>query len=837
MLFLLASLTSPALAAESDAEARLRRTVEAFAAPASRMTGYPGAAVAREWLVAELESLGIAEVYRHEFPVLVPIDEGFWLECAGERFKLFGVWPNLVRTPTLPTEGIEGPLVYGGDGSRLEGQPVAGRIVLLDYVSGTAWVDAFHLGAAAVVFLESAGAHRKEAEQKFLDVPADLPRLYARKDVAERLRELEKSRAQVRLQGRMAWREVTAQNVVAVIPGQDATLGEEVVFLAAHYDAVSPVPALAPGAEQAASGAALLELARGFAARPPKRTVALLWTAGHFQNMAGMRHFAPLLAAAGQREGEVEETALLRRLSALKTRLLLWTAGHFQNMAGMRHFAPLLLAAAGQREGAVEETALLQRLSALEMRFLVGLDLSSHSPRLGAFRPREPYRVRVSLLAPPITERLLRLVTAYEDSALGGKRVLVNGLKQDFARQGLGGMGLTVPLDAAVAALTGCPALAFCTVNDSRARFDAPDDDPEAVRFDWLGGQVALLQGVLSALIDDPELEPWAWGNDAFGTIRGEVVHYGPRSYLPDQPTAGALVRVRLRHPTLAGVRPDFWAAADDSGRFVIPGVESGIIYTQRVRLEAYRLDAETGAVTAAPDWGINGERKLPGRALTVLMDGAEEEVQIVTAPLRGTTLFGIFDPRNLLTLDRVQAIDATLEAEPVVYGACLPLTAPEMELFSYVNRVGSWTEPVGVIFTQPSERFKAVMATGRYGLGRRLLLLNGTEDVPSGMGYGLMGRGASRRRCIGWLLICMCSMASGLIGWSDTACAMGGWRPSTSGRPGYSKKQKWRAPSIGTKIFSIGRGALGHWPRRPIGTWSGRKRGWCRARSFCWLC
>ena len=686
-------LTSPALAAESAAEVSLRRTVEALSAPASRMTGYPGATAAREWLVAELESLGIAEIYRHEFPVLVPIDEGFWLECAGEQLELFGVWPNLVRTPTLPAEGIEGPLVYGGDGSRLEGQPVAGRIVLLDYVSGTAWVDAFHLGAAAVVFLESAGTHRKEAEQKFLDVPADLPRLYARKDVAERLRVLEKSRAQVRLRGRMAWREVTAQNLVAVIPGQDATLREEVVFLAAHYDAVSPVPALAPGAEQAASAAVLLELARGFAARPPKRTVALLWT-----------------------------------------------AGHFQNMAGMRHFAPLLLAAAGQREGEVEETALLRRLSALETRFLVGLDLSSHSPRLGAFKPRAPYRV--SLLAPPITDRLLKLVTAYEDSALGGERVLVNGLKQDFARQGLGGMGLTVPLDAAVAALAGCPALAFCTVNDSRARFDAPDDDPAAVHFDWLAGQVALLGAVLPALIDDPDLEPWVWGNDAFGTIRGEVVHYGPRSYLPDQPTAGALVRVRLRQPTLAGVRPDFWAAADDSGRFAIPGVESGIIYTKPVRLEAYRLDAETGAVTDAPDWGINGERKLPGRALTVQMDAAEDEVQIVTAPLRGTTLLGIFDPRNLLTLERVQAIDAALEAEPVVYGACLPLTAPEMELFGYQNRVGSWTEPVGVLFTPPGVRFKAVMATGRYGLGRRLLLLNGTEDVPSGVGYAVDGRG-----------------------------------------------------------------------------------------------
>ena len=63
--------------------------------------------------------------------------------------------------------------------------------------------------------------------------------------------------------------------------------------------------------------------------------------------------------------------------------------------------------------------------------------------------------------------------------------------------------------------------------------------------------------------------------------------------------------------------------------------------------------------MTQAPDWGVNGERRLPGRALTKLMDGDEEEVQIVTAPLRGTALFSLFDPRNLLTPERLQVIDA----------------------------------------------------------------------------------------------------------------------------------------------------------------------------------
>ena len=257
------------LAAESEREVRLRHTVETLSAPDSRMTGYPGAVVAREWLVAELERLGISEFYRHEFPVLVPMDEGFWVECAGERLELFGVWPNLVRTPTLSDEGIEGQLVYGGDGSRLEGQPVAGRIVLLDYVSGTAWVVAFHLGAAAVVFLESAGRIARKRSRSFSTCrPTCRGSMLAK--TWRTFAGVGKVAGAGATVGRMAWREVIAENLVAVILGRDATLKEEVVFLAAHYDAVSPVPALAPGAEQAASAAALLELARGFAAQPPK---------------------------------------------------------------------------------------------------------------------------------------------------------------------------------------------------------------------------------------------------------------------------------------------------------------------------------------------------------------------------------------------------------------------------------------------------------------------------------------------------------------------------------------------------------------------------------------
>ena len=662
----------------------------------SRVTGYPGSVRAAEYLRARLRAAGVAEIHVQHFPVPIPMDEGFLLETGEERIRLFGAWPNLVRTSTLSAEGIEGELVYAGDGdpTRIEGVEIAGRIVLLDYASGPSWIDFFNLGARAVILLESEEIHRKEAEQKFLAVPAALPRLYAPAEVAERLLAVAASGKRVRLSGRMSWKEIRGENLVGVIEGSDPELKSEAILLGAHYDAISPVPALAPGADQAGSAAALIELARALSERGPRRTIFLVLTAGHFENLAGMRHFAPLMQRAAGRREEVEGS----------------------------------------------EDPLVERLREFQIRLFIGMDLSMGSELLGVFKPNAPYRT--SLLAPPITARLMGMVAAYEDSALGGRQMLANGLKQDFSRQGLGSVASTLPLDASVASLSGCPALAFCTINDSRRQFDAPVAQVGEEDFARLGKQVDFLDYLIPRLVDDAGLEAWEWGNDVFGTIRGEVVHYGPRSYLPDKPTGGALVRVRQRHPTLMGVRPDFWAVADDSGRFEIPGIATRIIYTKPVRIEAYGLDATTGEVTDVPDWGINGERRLPGRALTIQMDDLEEEVQVVTTAARGMALIETFDPRNLLTPEKMELINAATEAEPPLFGACLPLTPPEMELFGYHNRIGSWIEPTAVFFVPPGTRVKTVMATGLYGLGRRLLLLNSTPEQREGRGYLVDGEG-----------------------------------------------------------------------------------------------
>lgn len=686
----------------SEMADRIGQTVTTLSSVDSRMTGYAGNREAANEVERQLRDMGIAEIYHHHFDVPVPVDEGFALVAGDTRMKLYGMWPNLVRTPTLPAEGITGMLIDGGDGNlgALDGVPIQDRIVVLDYDCGDRWVTFFHLGAQAVIFRKAKGAHRREADLKFLDVPADLPRFYVMEDLADQVTALAKQHATVTMTGRMTWQNAQGRNLVGIIPGHDETLRHEAVYLNAYYDAMSPVPALAPGAAQAATPAGVLELLRGFEKTPPKRTVVVVFTDGHFLNLAGIRPFVPLLQVASG-----------VRPRALKT----WTP---------------------------EETALIDRLENFDVRLFVGLDLLVGSDKLIVQKPAFPYRV--ALPTPPILDRLLNLTVDYEDRVLGGEKILSNGLKQDLSRQGLGSVPETVPFEASAPALAGFPTLSFTTLNDIRAQFDSPVDVVDGLAFDDLAKQVAFLQHVLLGLINDENLESWDMSTDAFAMIRGEVMHYGPRSYLPDRPTSGALVRMRLRNPTLSGVRGDFWTTANDSGHFEVQGLETTkILYTKKFRVEAYGVDNQTGAITDAPDWGVNGERRLPDRALKVLMDDDVEEVQVVTTRVAGLTLFEMFDPRNLLTPERVEIIDADLEAEPTSFGAVLPLTPPEMGLFGYANRVGSLVETTGVLFVEPGMALKAVMSTGLYGLGRRLILLNSSKENPDGVGY----RVSSERR------------------------------------------------------------------------------------------
>jgi hypothetical protein len=656
----------------------------------SRVTGYPGAATAATQIEAHLRVAGSDTVYHRFFHVPVPMDLGASITIADVTHQLHVMWPNMARTSTTVPEGVEGRLVYLTDTGtvQIDAVDLQGAIVLLDYDSADDWVRVFDAGAAAVIFLAvddvdvTEAAHRRDGASHFLSASADMPRFYAEVVVARRLRQVTPVPV-ARLTGRMDWLDAQGTTLVAVVQGADPNLQQEAVVIASYYDAISPVPALAPGADQASGVAVWLELARRLLQQPPARTVILVAAPGHFQGLAGMRDFVDMLR---QREA-----------------------------------------------GTAAATPLQNRLEGLRIRTVLGLDLSSRGATVALQQAGAPYRVRT--VRPTLFHRVEDLAERYEAARLAGEPILGGALKPLAVRRDIGRMPEPIPVDGSVASLAGFLGLTMVTAGDSRPLFDSPADHFEKVDVAGLTRQAGFVLSLLPALLDDPEAD-WqpARAKDSYGVLTGRFVTWGAGAFEPDAPVPGALVRVRSLQHVLAGVRPDILAITAPDGSYELRGLEARTLYLKPVDLEAYAADRESGRLHTVVDRGAASAVTHPSR---VLMDHNEEERTLVGFRARPIILADLFDPRSLLTLDHARLLDGETDADLQRFGLNLPATAAVIEKDGYYDGAGPRKERVGVLFVPPERPVKVVMTSGGLGVGQRLLLLGGGAGDPFGVGLG----------------------------------------------------------------------------------------------------
>ncbi len=289
-------------AASAVDERDMRQLITDLEALETRVTGYPGAHEAARMVARRFREIGIEDVTTQEFPVVVPIAErdeqgrpGSISVQGGPSFEILPMWPNLVRPPKTPPSGISGDLIYVGPGNlrAFNGKEVTDSITMVDFNCQAEWFNGPLLGTKAVLFVEPDETIRGEAEAKFLSIPADIPRYWVPREAADHLRGLLLSRDNVPVTVRsdMEWKKVIGENIVATIEGTDPRLKNQRVVIQGYYDSISLTPDQAPGAENAASIASLLQLAKAFKEQPPKRTVVFLATGGHFQALSGTKAF------------------------------------------------------------------------------------------------------------------------------------------------------------------------------------------------------------------------------------------------------------------------------------------------------------------------------------------------------------------------------------------------------------------------------------------------------------------------------------------------------------------------------------------------------------------
>ena len=273
----------------------VRATVARFANMGSRVQGYEGNRKAAEFIRREFARIGLKDIRTEKFRVPVPIDEGATLRVAewNEATPIYCLWPNLVRVPNLPPAGIRGPLIYCGTAAENEfnGQGVEGSISLVEFNCDDRYMTARILGAKAILFLAPDSTCRGQAEKKFLNTPINVPRYWVPREFGLRLRRQLQAgkRLTAQLHATMVWKNAEGESIFGLLPGTSPH-GERIV-IEAYYDSMSVVPRLAPGAEQAGGITALLKLAEAFTRLRPKRSVLFLATSGHCLALSGISEF------------------------------------------------------------------------------------------------------------------------------------------------------------------------------------------------------------------------------------------------------------------------------------------------------------------------------------------------------------------------------------------------------------------------------------------------------------------------------------------------------------------------------------------------------------------
>ncbi len=671
------SLTEALNAVNAEA---IRSTVQKLSSYDSRVVGYAGADSAYEYLKQQFEALGLQDIRTDVFPVTVPVDKGATLTISdtGHSIRLYSLWPNHVRTPTTPHNGLTGPIVYTkkGEFRDFNGYDIHGSIILMDFDSQDNFINARMLGASAIVFFDNGRVNRSEAEHKFMGLPLNVPRYWVDKQDADQLIALaETGTVTGTVNALMEWEEVEGKNIYGWIPGLDEEMPnardenrtrwkDYTVVIESFYDAMSVVPALAPGAESATGVAALLEVAKAVKSYKPKYSVVILATSGHFMGLEGINNWL-------YRHGR--------------------TSAHFMSK--------------------------IPAEDKIDFDVFFGIDLSSHDQRVGSFAFGT---FNNSAWA---TNHYIKNIFAPYSRKFGGYIQEAFGVGADSSRY----VNAIVPpqrtwkdfmpvklgLDNEAVTFFGKKGMSFVTPNGIRELVDTPNDRFESVNMDNITEQTRSLAVMLARASSDGELfeETKLKIQDTAHDMTGTVYEFDRdvNFFVPKKPIPGALVTY-YKNLTNTGVRGILMTKADSLGRFSFKPLRN---QTGAIRLRSYALNDE-GEIIYAPDMGQEGDKTFP---LNAASGSSENSTMQIVFPARALDIYEIIDSRYLTALDQMTVLGQN-DAEPQWYG------------HSYVEtQSGSEgrTVPAAVVFAKSGQRLKLLMSTSLFGV--KYLLTNAPDE------------------------------------------------------------------------------------------------------------
>ncbi|MEN8199167.1 MAG: FtsX-like permease family protein [Thermodesulfobacteriota bacterium] len=789
--FLLAGSFSTALASQPLS---LREQIDRLSNSPERTTGSSGCQTAADYIKEQFQAMGLSpESYLFSVPVRRV--GGASLTLGTKKINLNILHYNAI-TPEATKGKINGPLLYVGSGtwSEMRSMPIKGAIVILDADSGQNWQQLASLGARAIIYLNRKGARSKYLfHDKEELTPIQLPCFWMEEDEIrpffsqERFAHPGLLTEKVELESSVQWQEVTAENIYTIIPGSDPDLAKELLLVEAFYDSSSFVAGHAPGADEAASIATLLQTARKLEENPPARSILLVATSGHGQTLAGMRdliwgissrsrtlrkekkklkhelqtvgnNLEVLGSISWPLDEDLERDSIVGQAMAnhlklavdhlsrelIRLRLqqskkkdpatsatikeLSETRLHYRRMGWRDSFhdlgeeefkvfqevIPRAISANREREKELDRlTNILDsvydfrdKISDYEMTASVSLHLSSHGNGLGAFHQGFLYKLRPRVNRTGIFSIIGDLLAGAAEKS-SSTTPYRDTLRPSRLRSWDSWFLDHPALGGEVSSLAGYLGVSLVTTGDARPLWGTPWDSKENINWPGLEQQALLVHDLVRSMAGDVRLHSDKFPRDGFSTVSGRANLLLQGELFADYPASKTIL---LSYQGLQ----KYYNSVDSFGNFTIKGVANKKLVMDKVIIEGYRFDEESGQVL----WTIDKKQTGKNNYRVKIRTNAAK-TDLILFSCKETTIYGLIEPRNFNYLTKLNLLDGRRDAPPQRY---------------WYSRIDTRNSTMASIYTEPGTWLKATLSDNV--LTRKMILTDSTEENSMGLGY-----------------------------------------------------------------------------------------------------
>ncbi len=281
----------------------------------------------------------------------------------------------------------------------------------------------------------------------------------------------------------------------------------------------------------------------------------------------------------------------------------------------------------------------------------------------------------------------------------------------------------------------GIPSMSFISLDDLRLYRDTPADTFDKIlSFRSVLQQLNSVRTLLWQAIKDPKFSNNSDHKPSRITLSGQTVSPSPGQPVPDLPRGGFLAtyysvtRDDLRIPAIKwedyciGTRRTEVQPTDADGNYRFEAMWRLALDQQRVAINAFEIQADTGKVIATSDLGTQaGDIQIYANYL----NRDPDPLRSLVFNCAEFSLAGLYDPRYLQDLNDVLPLDARRNADPQKFN----LLIQNQLLAGYV---------------EASSKLYLLFRYGR--VGNRLILVNmqkpTAEQISSSAGADELGRG-----------------------------------------------------------------------------------------------